>query len=373
VGSITEVGKTLGNTESSYDPRRALLSRIAGSASFVKAPRLRELLVYLGESALQKPPAQLTEQQVGVAVFNRSAGYDTSADTIVRVQASEIRKRLKYYFAAEGLEESIIMDLPRGSYLPVFYYRRDDGLEGIRTQVAPLEDQETKTASIEPGAPPESALSATEEVRNRPAPRRGALVSWLASLLGIAIMLCVWLAYQNARLRTQPAAAVISQNHPVNVLPGKCVSTSAGKGWTSTSFPVQTRIFTATFDAIPSPAAPINDVVAISDGAQNQINKFPVIVAFSETGYILARNGSNYTAVNAIRYTSDATYHFRVVIDVPAHTYAVYVTPPGGTEVTVGTSFAFRSEANGVRSLNFVGSQVDSPSGAITLCNFSLN
>jgi hypothetical protein len=136
---------------------------------------------------------------------------------------------------------------------------------------------------------------------------------------------------------------------------------------------VQTRIFTAAFDATAGAAVRTNDVIAVSDGAQTQINRFPVIVAFSETGYILARNGSNYTAANAIRYTNGAVYHFRLVIDVPAHTYAVYVTPPGGTEVTVGTNFAFRPEASGMKSLNSIGSLVDSDSGAITFCNFTLN
>jgi hypothetical protein len=372
VGSITEADKTLGATASSCDPRRVLLSRIAAGTSFAKAPRLRELLLYLGESALKAPQTPLTEQQVGIAVFNRSAGYDTSSDTIVRVQASEIRKRLKHYFDSEGRQEPIVMDLPRGSYVPVFYYRQEEAREGVRTEVAPLQSKETKTASLETAAPRELEPSPADEIRKPAVPTRSALVTWLASLLGIALLLCAWLAYQNARLRIQPATAV-SQNHLLNVLPGECVATLAGKGWTQASFPVQTRIFTATFDAIPGAAtARVNDVVAISDGAQNTISKFPVIVAFSETGYILARNGSNYTAVNTIRYTPDVMYHFRLVIDVPAHTYAVYVTPSGGAELTVGTNFAFRSEAGDVRSLNSIGSLVDTESGAITFCNFSL-
>jgi hypothetical protein len=372
VGSATEVGKTLGNTQAPYDARRALLDRLAASAPFAKAPRLRELLLYLGESALQKPAMPLTEQQVGVAVFNRSPGYDTAADTIVRVQASEIRKRLKYYFAAEGLPEPIIMELPRGSYLPLFYYRREEGPEGVRSEVAPGQSEETKTSYPEVAVPRELELAPSEERRNRTAPARSALVPWLASFLVVAILSCAWLAYQNARLRTQTAATT-SHNQLLSPLPGKCVSVSAGKGWTNTAFPLQTRIFTAAFDATAGGAARINDVIAISDGAQSQISKFPVIVAFSETGYILARNGSNYTAVNAIRYTSGAVYHFRLVIDVPARAYAVYVTPPGGTELTVGTSFVFRPEASGVKSLNSIGSLVDSDAGAITFCNFTLS
>ncbi len=118
---MAEVEKPL--VESLADPRRALVTRISASESFAKSPRLRELFLYLAECALREPAAQLTEQQVGVAVFNRPAGYDTSADTVVRVQASEVRKRLKYYFLSEGVHEPLVMELPRGSYIPLFRSR----------------------------------------------------------------------------------------------------------------------------------------------------------------------------------------------------------------------------------------------------------
>jgi len=115
---MAEVEKPL--VESLNDPRRALVNRITASESFAKSPRLRELLVYLAQCALREPHSPLTEQQVGVAVFNRPSGYDTSSDTVVRVQASEVRKRLKYYFLSEGRNEPLVMELPRGSYLPIF-------------------------------------------------------------------------------------------------------------------------------------------------------------------------------------------------------------------------------------------------------------
>src|SRR5258707_12710791 len=98
---MAEVEKPLG--QSLDDPRSALVNRVAASEPFAKSPGLRELFTYLAECALRDPHSPVTEQQVGVAVFNRSAGYDTSSDTVVRVQASEVRKRLKYYFLSEGL------------------------------------------------------------------------------------------------------------------------------------------------------------------------------------------------------------------------------------------------------------------------------
>jgi len=64
-------------------------------------------------------------------------------------------------------------------------------------------------------------------------------------------------------------------------------------------------------------------------------------------------------------------YHFRMVVNVPAHTYSIFVTPPGGAEQTVGSNFAFRTEQNTVTSLNWMGVFVGASSGTLTVCNAS--
>jgi len=48
----------------------------------------------------------------------------------------------------------------------------------------------------------------------------------------------------------------------------------------------------------------------------------------------------------SINYSANVTYHFRMVVNVTAHTYSVFVTPAGGSELTVGSNYAFRSTAN---------------------------
>jgi hypothetical protein len=105
------------------DPRRLLLQRIAGSAPFQKSNRLRELLLFVGEHSLSNGDAHLREHDIGVGVFGRPVDYDTSQDTLVRVQASQLRKKLQQYFEEEGREESLIVDLPKGSYALVFRER----------------------------------------------------------------------------------------------------------------------------------------------------------------------------------------------------------------------------------------------------------
>ncbi len=73
-----------------------------------------------------------------MAVFGRPAGYDTSQDTIVRVQASHLRKKLEQYFEDEGRQERLRVRLQKGSYLLQFYEHTE---EPAATRLAPLLDR----------------------------------------------------------------------------------------------------------------------------------------------------------------------------------------------------------------------------------------
>jgi hypothetical protein len=46
------------------------------------------------------------------------------------------------------------------------------------------------------------------------------------------------------------------------------------------------------------------------------------------------------------------TYHFRLVVNVSAYTYSVYVTPAGGSELTVGLNYAFRTKQTSLDTWN---------------------
>jgi hypothetical protein len=101
----------------------ALLERVIASVQLHRAPRLREFLSYVGRRSLKDGCTQVHEQEIGVEVFGRPEGYDTSVDNIVRANATELRKRIEAYFDSEGLNETLIMEIPRGSYVPVFRNR----------------------------------------------------------------------------------------------------------------------------------------------------------------------------------------------------------------------------------------------------------
>lgn len=105
------------------DARWALVERIAASQHLKSSARLREFLFYIAECAIREAPEDATEQQIGVRIFHRAPGYNSSEDSIVRTHARLLRQKLAAYFAEEGLHEKFIVEVPKGHYLPVFHPR----------------------------------------------------------------------------------------------------------------------------------------------------------------------------------------------------------------------------------------------------------
>jgi hypothetical protein len=102
------------------DPRWSLVLRVASSRSFKNSPRLRDLLLYVAECAIRDAPEDATEQQIGMKVFGRPPGYNSSEDSIVRSHARLLRQKLDAYFETEGVDEGLRIDVPKGHYLLVF-------------------------------------------------------------------------------------------------------------------------------------------------------------------------------------------------------------------------------------------------------------
>jgi hypothetical protein len=152
-----------------------------------------------------------------------------------------------------------------------------------------------------------------------------------------------------------------------------CATATSGGSWQNRSFANQTGTFTAEFDATPS-ASPSNSVVGLSQGAQTAYTGIAATVRFNPDGNIDARNGGAFAAASTIPYSANFTYHFRLVVNVPAHTYSIFVTPEGGSEQTVGANFAFRTEQSTVTSLNNWATFVNSSSpGSTTVCDFTIS
>jgi hypothetical protein len=104
-------------------------------------------------------------------------------------------------------------------------------------------------------------------------------------------------------------------------------------------------------------------------GETNSFHTAATVRFNSANGHIEARSGANYPATS-LTWTAGLTYRVRFVVNMASHTYAAYVTPPGGSEQTIGTSLAFRSNYASATSLNNVRGAVDG--GSIEVCPVSL-
>jgi hypothetical protein len=102
------------------DERTALVQRISSSPQFRRAPKLRDFLTYVVEQTLQSQGDSLNEQQIGRAVFGRGADYSPSEDNVVRAHARQLRVKLSEYFSSKGKDEPLVLEIPKGSYVPVF-------------------------------------------------------------------------------------------------------------------------------------------------------------------------------------------------------------------------------------------------------------
>jgi len=100
--------------------RRELARRVADGRVFLKSPRLRDFLLDVSERTLAGHPEEVTEQLIGVRVFGRPPGYNPAEDNIVRVSARHLRGKLAEHFADEGRHEPLAIEIPKGSYVPVF-------------------------------------------------------------------------------------------------------------------------------------------------------------------------------------------------------------------------------------------------------------
>ena len=119
------------------DARWQLIERILATAPFQKSGRLRELLPYMAERALHGHGHELTEHNIGIAVFGKPADYSPVEDSSVRVHARQLRLKLHEYFDGEGRGETIIVEIPKGSYNPVFRGAAQSPVESVPASAAP--------------------------------------------------------------------------------------------------------------------------------------------------------------------------------------------------------------------------------------------
>jgi eukaryotic-like serine/threonine-protein kinase len=99
------------------------LDRMLASDTFAGAERSRVLLRFLVEHVVDGRSERLKEYTIGSGALGRGDSFDPRTDTIVRAEASRLRARIERYYATSGAADTVLITLPKGSYVPQFERR----------------------------------------------------------------------------------------------------------------------------------------------------------------------------------------------------------------------------------------------------------
>jgi len=102
------------------DGIRAQLDKVLASGIFARSDRLIRFLRFSVEQALSGNVDCLKEQTIGIEVFDRKPDYDPRIDPIVRVEARRLRNKLRAYYTSNGRSDEVLIELPKGAYVPSF-------------------------------------------------------------------------------------------------------------------------------------------------------------------------------------------------------------------------------------------------------------
>src|ERR1035437_3382308 len=120
--AISPIPASFGSPEHA-DKKEVLkqLERLLNSSHFRGSRRSSSFFQYVVQKSVDGLQDSLKERTIGIDVFHREPSFDTAADCIVRVVASEVRKRLAQYYQEPGHNRELYIDLPPGSYVPQFH------------------------------------------------------------------------------------------------------------------------------------------------------------------------------------------------------------------------------------------------------------
>lgn len=110
----------LEETELAHEEIQSQLARILGDRRFTSADRNASFLRYVVERTLEGKAEEIKEIVIATELYGRSSSYDPKTDSIVRVEATRLRSKLRDYYSQEGQSDSILITIPKGTYVPQF-------------------------------------------------------------------------------------------------------------------------------------------------------------------------------------------------------------------------------------------------------------
>ena len=207
----SELDRVLNNPEL-LKALRAHLDELAEGAAFRGSHRSQQFLRYIIEKTLQGSVHQLKERTIGIELFHRTPAYDTGEDAIVRVTASDVRRRLLQHYGRHGETSRFRIHLPPGSYLPE--------IECAPVAAAAPEPLPLPSAGSDQPVLPERA--SPSEV-----PARSQTYGWSfiagAVVFGVLTVICAvafreWRPFPNSASAVLPWKAIFRPGHMVELI-----------------------------------------------------------------------------------------------------------------------------------------------------------
>ncbi|MEP4052004.1 MAG: hypothetical protein ABJN22_07155 [Litorimonas sp.] len=129
---------------------REELERVCADKLFKETTRMKRFLRYVVEETLDGRGDRLKGYVIGVEVFDRPDDFDPQADTIVRVQAGQLRRRLDLYYADRGKTSVVRILIPKGRYAPTFELRQNSQLDEDADPMAVVKDESSRSDDPRP-------------------------------------------------------------------------------------------------------------------------------------------------------------------------------------------------------------------------------
>jgi len=107
----------------SVEDKHSQALRVLRSETFSNAPALKCFLQFIVSLTEEGRSDEISEYAIATQVFGRPTKFDPASDTIVRTQAYRLRLKLKEYYEREGKDDGLLIEVPKGHYVPLFQSR----------------------------------------------------------------------------------------------------------------------------------------------------------------------------------------------------------------------------------------------------------
>jgi hypothetical protein len=116
-----------------FDREKSELDSVLSSWILERAPSLAHLLTYVCSKYFDGASEQIKEYNIAVEALGRPPDFDQKKDSIVRVEAHKLRKRLREYYKSEGADHPVRIEIPPGQYVPKFIFQHAPAQDAART------------------------------------------------------------------------------------------------------------------------------------------------------------------------------------------------------------------------------------------------